>query len=343
MKNTFRNGYEHDSIIIGNWQRSVGHDLSGEQTTFESDTKEFVGSGLCTFDMADIYVGVEEMFGEFRSRHPEIADRMRIHTKYVPDYDDLSSLDKLKVKSDIDAIRERLNTDVVDLVQFHHWDYGVGSFLSTFEILVELAEQGLIHNVGVTNFGVEQLQEMIQRVGAPMSIQLQYSLLDQRPKAEMIPLTVRNGVAVLCYGTLAGGFLTDRYVGVLKPEVDELNNRSLIKYMSIIDRVGGWDYLQEILKVLSDIAKEKGCTISQLASKFILDCEGVSGVIIGAKNTRRLPEIYGIETIELTDLDRARIQRVLDQKVMLPGDVYELERTDLEMVGKNKKNLNRTR
>ena len=88
-------------------------------------------------------------------------------------------------------------------------------------------------------------------------------------------------IALLCYGTVAGGFLSERWLGQPEPGTagDALTNRSLIKYKLIIDDFGGWDLLQQLLEVLATAAARHGTDIATVASRAILDRPQVAAVI----------------------------------------------------------------
>ena len=86
--------------------------------------------------------------------------------------------------------------------------------------------------------------------GVPLiSMQVQYSLLDARPAKQMVKAAAEHGVSLLCYGTVAGGFLSDRWLGAPEPAAG-FENRSLIKYKLIIDDFGGWALFQRLLQTL---------------------------------------------------------------------------------------------
>ena len=86
-----------------------------------------------------------------------------------------------------------------------------------------------------------------------VSNQVQYSVLDQRPEADISELCRQHDIKLLCYGTIAGGFLTERYLGAIEPH-EPLENRSLTKYKLVIDEFGGWDLFQELLVCLKAAA-----------------------------------------------------------------------------------------
>jgi aryl-alcohol dehydrogenase-like predicted oxidoreductase len=135
---------------------------------------------------------------------------------------------------------------------------------------------------------------------------------------------VKNDVALFCYGTVAGGFLGDRWLG--QPEPADFENRSLIKYKLIIDDLGGWDFFQALLKALRGIADRHGSDIATVASAAMLSRPGVAAVIVGARNRSHLAANLAVSDLALTARDEAEIAAVLGQANTLDGDVYTLER-----------------
>ena len=99
----------------------------------------------------------------------------------------------------------------------------------------------------------------------------------------MIPFFVKYGIQILSYGTLLGGFFSEKYLNVDEPTRADLSTASLQKYKNMIDIWGGWQLFQELLEVLSTISKKHDCSIANIATKFILDKPQVAGVIIGAR------------------------------------------------------------
>src|SRR3569833_3165851 len=96
--------------------------------------------------------------------------------------------------------------------------------------------------------------------------------------------------ALLCYGTVAGGFLSERWLGQPEPDTDgaTLTNRSLIKYKLIIDDFGGWGLFQQLLAVLAQIAAKHDTDLASVASRVMLDRPQVAAVIVGATNTKHV-------------------------------------------------------
>jgi aryl-alcohol dehydrogenase-like predicted oxidoreductase len=156
-------------------------------------------------------------------------------------------------------------------------------------------------------------------------MQVQYSLLDARPENALIAAARKHDIHLLVYGTVAGGFLGDRWLGAPEPETP-LENRSLTKYKLIIDDFGGWHLFQALLRALRKVADRHGVDIATIASRYMLDLPQVAAVIVGARNRAHLIANLKIAAVKLSDADRAEIGAVLAQRNGLEGDTFELER-----------------
>lgn len=321
--------YEISRVIRGGWQMASGHgSLASEDPV--ADMVAFADAGITTFDCADIYTGVEELIGRFRLRYrdlrgQEALDRIKVHTKFVPDLDALPRITKSYVEGVIDQSLRRLNLERLDLVQFHWWDYSVPRWLETAQWLEDLRQAGKIRNIGGTNFDTDHMLDIV-RAGVPLvSMQVQYSLLDNRPAKRMAEAAAENSVSFLCYGTVAGGFLGDRWLGVAEPSAP-LENRSLTKYKLIIDDIGGWDFFQALLETLRKIADRRQTDIATVASAAMLSRPGVAAVIVGARSRAHLASNTAISDLALSAEDEKLIAGVLAEAKELDGDVYTLER-----------------
>jgi aryl-alcohol dehydrogenase-like predicted oxidoreductase len=146
----------------------------------------------------------------------------------------------------------------------------------------------------------------IINAGVPLvSMQVQYSLIDDRPSRSMATAAAEHGVRFLCYGSVGGGLFSERMLGV--PELTPpFENRSLIKYKLIVDEFGGWALFQELLQALSAIAARHGSDIASIASRAVLERPGVAAVIVGARNRNHLERNLAIPDINLSEEDFAR-------------------------------------
>ncbi|MFQ5704231.1 MAG: aldo/keto reductase [Gemmatimonadales bacterium] len=322
--------YDIPPIIVGAWQLSRGHNVEPPDTERVLDAfSNMVEAGLTTFDCADIYTDVEKLLGDFLGRyHGEIGQNppppISIHTKFVPDRDILSGITKTYTEAIINRSRERLGVDCLDLVQLGWWDYKVPYYVDAAVWLRELAEAGKIRRIGATNFDVTRLREIVDTDVPIFSHQVQYSLLDHRPERGMVEFCHEHGIHLLCYGTLAGGFLSERWLNAPEP-AEPLPNRSLTKYKLIIDEFWGWTAFQELLAAIHDIATKHGVSIGNVATRYVLDRPQVAAVIIGARSDDHLADNLRTLALELDEEDTETLRELTVHRTP-PGDVYELER-----------------
>jgi aryl-alcohol dehydrogenase-like predicted oxidoreductase len=130
-----------------------------------------------------------------------------------------------------------------------------------------------------------------------------YSLVDRRPEVKMVPFCRQHDIKLLTYGTLLGGFLSDRYARALngtghqttltrfsarylgrpEPQRADLTTSSLNKYYPFIRSFGGWALFQELLRCLRTVADRHQVSIANVAVRWVLDRPQVGGVIVGAR------------------------------------------------------------
>jgi len=322
-------GYTISRLLKGGWQLAGGHGAVDRESAL-AHMAAFVEAGITTFDCADIYTGVEELIGEFLRRlrasgGASAAARVQVHTKCVPDLDRLPDLSRRDIEHIVDRSLARLDVEALDLVQFHWWDYRVAGWVEAARSLDDLRRAGKVRHVGLTNFNVDRLGEIVS-AGVPVaSHQVQYSVLDRRPAHGMAPACGALGIGLLAYGALAGGFLSERWLGQPAPS-EPLENRSLVKYRLIIEEYGGWDAYQELLRALDTVARRHATSIGAVAIRWVLDQPGVAGVIVGARHARHLPATLAAASLALDEGDRADIARAHERAAGPAGDVYDLER-----------------
>ncbi len=267
-------------ILNGMWQVSGTHGQIDKQMAIKSMI-DYHNNEFTTWDLADIYGPAESYIGEFRKKinSEQIANTQAL-TKFVPNPGPMS---KSIVEYHIDQSLQKMNTDTLDLVQFHWWDYNDLSYMDAIEHLFSLKEKQKIKHVGLTNFDTERVKIMTEKGFTPVSNQVQYSILDQRAEKLMVPFCQKHEIKILAYGTLLGGFFSEKYLKADEPTRADLDTASLQKYYNMIQEWGGWELFQELLDTLHTISKKHGCSIANVATKFILDRPAVAGVIIGAR------------------------------------------------------------
>jgi aryl-alcohol dehydrogenase-like predicted oxidoreductase len=323
-----RPGHRISRVLKGGWQLAGDHGEVRREVAI-ADMEAFLDAGITTFDCADIYKGVEEMIGEFvadvrRRRGAEVADRVVVHTKLVPDLGRLADLRPDEVEAIVDRSLARLKVERLPLVQFFWWDLRVGNAVEALAVLKDCQRKGKIAHLGTTNWDAPVMDRFLDAGFDIVSAQVQYSLLDRRPAGAFSDWGRRRDVQILCYGTLAGGFLTETWLGRPDPGF-AFENRSLVKYRLIIDEFGPWDLFQALLSTLRAVGDRHGVSLAAVATRWVLDQPQVAGAIVGARYARHLPKTLEVFRVALDDADRAAIGAVLAEAKGPSGPVYGLE------------------
>jgi enamine deaminase RidA (YjgF/YER057c/UK114 family) len=138
----------------------------------------------------------------------------------------------------------------------------------------------------------------------------------------MIDLCLEHGVKLLVYGTIAGGFLTEQWLGRPEPDSADLMTYSQMKYRRFIEAAGGWGVLQKVLRALYDVAQKVGASMANVASRYILDQPAVGGVIIGARlgESEHIEDNLRLFEFALDQECRTMIEDALATKHAIPGD-----------------------
>jgi aryl-alcohol dehydrogenase-like predicted oxidoreductase/enamine deaminase RidA (YjgF/YER057c/UK114 family) len=306
-------------VLTGLWQMA---DQERDGRTVDLDgaaaaMQPYVDAGLTTFDMADHYGPAEIVAGLFRSRAPHPP--VQLFTKWVPKP---GRVLKAEVCEAVERALTRLGVEAIDLLQYHAWNYADPSWLDTLFDLEELKRRGLIRHLGLTNVDTAHLRIVVASGIDVVSNQVSFSLLDQRAAQGLGPFCAGHGVQLLAYGTLAGGWLTERWLGAPEPDWDRLATWSQMKYGRFLRVAGGWSALQRVLAAAASVAARHGVSIANVASRFILDQPGVAGVIIGARLGERehIDDTLRMFSLTLTGEDRAELGAALATLEPIPGD-----------------------
>jgi aryl-alcohol dehydrogenase-like predicted oxidoreductase len=307
-------------VITGLWQ-IADMERDGRRVDMEDAARSmlpYVDAGLTTFDMADHYGSSEEIAGIFRARHAGKRS-VQLLTKWVPSPGGSS---RETVHQAVKRALGRMQCDQLQLLQYHAWNYADPRYLDELHYLKELQEEGLIAHLGLTNFDTAHLRIVLEAGIDIVSNQICYSLLDQRARGAMSALCAERGVKILAFGTLAGGFLCERWLGKAEPAGDSLSTWSQMKYKRYIETAGGWDAFQSLLQTLARIGERTGRSIANLSSRFILDQPAVGAVIIGARlgQSEHIHSNCQLLDEPLDDESVRQIDDALKQLQAIPGD-----------------------
>lgn len=316
---TFPDGRTASRLVCGLWQVA---DLEKTGTVLDRDDAadrlmEYARAGFDTFDMADHYGSAELITGRMLSRWSDVGPRPLAFTKWCPKPGPMTAE---TVRQGVEERLQRLGVPRVDLLQFHWWTFEHLAWLDALHELKRLRDEGLIGEIGLTNFDAAHLRLALAD-GIPIATnQVSFSLVDRRAAGELSALCRERGVRLLAYGTLCGGFLSDRWLGQAEPQA--LPDWSRAKYKRFIDAAGGWEAFQGILSAAGAIARRHGVSISNIATRWVLEHDAVAAAIIGARlgESEHRTDNRRVFDFELDDADRNELDAAFAGTKPIPGD-----------------------
>ena len=312
-------GLNVSRVITGLWQVADMERERGPLDRAEAAAAllDYARAGFDTFDMADHYGSAEDITGHLLRHLPPDVARPTVLTKWCPEPGPMT---RETVRAGIGRSLERLGMGRIDLLQLHWWTYQHPGYLDALRELAVLREAGRIGQLGLTNFDTDHLR-LLAGHGLPVATnQVCFSLLDRRAGEAMSAFCLERGTRLLAYGTLAGGFLSDRWVG--RPEPERIGDWSKMKYRRFIEAIGGWDALQAVLAALAAVARRHGVSVANVATRWVLEQPAVAAVIVGARLGEREHRSDNLRLFgfALDEEDRARIDAALARIRRIPGD-----------------------
>ena len=287
--------------------------------TSEEDSHElldrFVEAGGNFIDTADVYSqGVsEEIVGRWLARQRRedlvIATKVRFPMGAGPNDVGLS---RKHIMAGVEASLRRLATDYIDLYQVHGWD-PVTPLSETLSTLNRLVQSGKVRYLGVSNYSGWQLQKAAdlsreQGWEAFTCLQPQYNLLCRTPEWEMIPVCLNEGLGIIPWSPLRGGWLSGKYRrGMQEPpagtRVAIAEEQGWGEAWSAYNNEHTW----RVIDTLVAVAEETGREPAQVAINWLLQQPGVTAPIIGARTMSQLRSNLGSSGWAL---DAGQLQRL---------------------------------
>ncbi|KQS64072.1 aldo/keto reductase [Rhizobium sp. Leaf371] len=309
---------EISRLVCGLWQVA---DIEKNGATIDPNKgadalDAYARDGFDTFDMADHYGSAELITGRLLSRYPRDA-RPVAFTKWCPEPGQMT---RDVVRRGIEERLTRLGLERVDLLQFHWWTFEHPAWLDALHEMQRLKEEGLIGALGLTNFDAGHLALALADGIEIATNQVSFSLIDRRAAGALSDLCARRGVKLLAYGTLCGGFLSETWLG--KPEPIAIPDWSRSKYKRFIDTAGGWEAFQGILAAASRISKRHGVSLSNVASRWVLEHPAVAATIIGARlgENEHRDDNLNVFRFSLDAEDHAALDAAFAGTQAIPGD-----------------------
>lgn len=288
----------------------------------------FVEAGGNFIDTANVYTqgASEDILGRWLRGKPReefiIATKVRFPMGEGPN--DLG-LSRKHILGAVEQSLQRLGTDYIDLYQVHCWDPGtpLDETLSTLDMLVR---SGKVRYIGASNYSGWQLQKAIdlsRQMGWEPFVCLQplYNLLDRSTEWELVPVCRNEGLGIIPWSPLRGGWLSGKYHrGMEAPvegtRIEQAEKEGWSESWSAYATERTWAILDELFAV----AKETGKQPVQVALRWLLQRPGVTAPIVGARTMSHLESNLGATGWELTAEQMDRLDKVSATKLPYPYD-----------------------
>ena len=304
--------------------------------TFGSETDEdgshaqldrFVEAGGTLLDTADVYSGgtSEEIIGRWLASRPaDVREGVVLATKGrfpMGEGPNDVGLSRRHLSAALDSSLRRLGVERVDLYQVHAYDPWT-PLEETFGFLDDAVSAGKIHYAGLSNFTGWQLQRAVdvaehRGLTRPVTLQPQYNLLVREIEWEIVPAAQANGLGLLPWSPLGGGWLTGKYRRDEQPTGATRLGEDPDRGVEAYDRRSGRERTWDVVDATSLVADELGISMAQVALAWLVDRPAVTSVILGARTVEQLDDNLGAADLHLPDDHTRRLTEASDP---LPAD-----------------------
>jgi len=308
-------------ICLGCWA-FAGDKAWGPQKDSDSvrTVHAAIEMGINFFDIAEIYGNghSEEILGKALSgRREDVV----IGTKVNPEH-----LSRPKLMRACEASLYRLRTDYIDLYHIHFANPEV-SIIETLETLEKLQDEGKIRAIGVSNFGRQDLQELLT-YGRVEVNQLPYSLLWRAIEYEILPICIQNDIAITCYSPLAQGLLTGKFHSPEEVPQGRARTRHFSGQRPLArhGEEGAESETFSTVEAIRSLSKQTSIPMAKMTLGWLLTRKSVTSVIVGARNPSQIRQNAQAADLELSPDVVSKLTNItekLKKKLGSSADMYE--------------------
>ncbi|HEY8790405.1 MAG TPA: aldo/keto reductase [Actinopolymorphaceae bacterium] len=287
--------------------------------TFGTETDEagshaqldrFLEAGGTLVDTADVYSGNESeaIIGRWLADRPaDVTDRVVLATKgrfpTGTGPNDVG-LSRRHLSRALDASLTRLQVDTIDLYQVHAFD-PFTPIEETLSFVDSAVRAGKIHYFGLSNFTGWQLQHAVDvahytGLTKPVTLQPQYNLLARDIEFEIVPAALANGLGLLPWSPLGGGWLTGKYTRDERPTGSTRLGENPDRGMEAYDARNTVQRTWDVVDAVRNVADSRGVTMAQVALSWLVDRPSVTSVILGARTVEQLEDNLGAADLHLS-------------------------------------------
>nr|CAA9340800.1 MAG: Putative oxidoreductase [uncultured Nocardioidaceae bacterium] len=299
--------------------------------TFGSETDEdgshaqldrFVEAGGTLVDTADVYSGgtSEDIIGRWLTSRPaDVRERVVLATKGrfpMGEGPNDVGLSRRHLATALDDSLRRLGVERVDLYQVHAYDPWT-PLEETLGFLDDAVRAGKIHYAGLSNFTGWQLQRAVdvaehRGLVRPVTLQPQYNLLVREIEWEIVPAAQANGLGLLPWSPLGGGWLTGKYSRDERPTGATRLGENPERGVEAYDRRSASERTWDVVDATQSVAEEAGVSMAQVALSWLVDRPAVTSVILGARTVEQLDDNLGAADLHLSDQHTRRLNDASD-------------------------------
>ena len=310
-----RSGCSVSSLCLGTMTFGDETDETGAHEQLDL----FLEAGGTLVDTADVYSAgaAESIIGSWLAARPaEVRDRVVLATKgRFPTGAEPNAVgtSRRHLRRALDDSLTRLGVEHVDLYQLHAWDPHT-PLEETLRFLDDAVRAGKIGYPGLSNFTGWQVQKAVdlaERHGwaVPVTLQPSYSLLVREIEYEIVPACLANGLGLLPWSPLAGGWLSGKYTRDARPSGATRLGEDPARGIEAYDRVGGRPQTWDVLAAVQDVAEARGASMAQVALAWVHARPAVSSVILGARTTEQLQANLAAADLVLSPQESARLDQ----------------------------------
>ncbi len=286
-----KHGIRVSEVSLGGWL-TQGRSITDDQTS--SIVRKAFDLGINFFDTADAYNAGEaekSLAKAIKDLHREelvLATKCFFPITQAPNDRGLS---RKHIVESVNKSLKRLETDYIDLMQFHRFDADT-PVEESVRAIEDLIRQGKVLYWGVSEWRSHQIAEAVRLADrynayAPASNQPVYSMLNRYVEESVMPTCAQYGMGLVVFSPLAQGVLTGKYLpGQPAPEGTRGADSTSNMWMGELKN----DELLQRIQNLKAFAQENGCSLAQFALAWILRRNEVSSVIVGATKPEQLED-----------------------------------------------------
>ena len=292
-------------------------------TMAQKDADKLVGmsldAGINFFDTADVYhqgESEEYLAKALGDKSDKVIIGTKVRGRQSPDPNDVG-LSRRHIRNAVEGSLRRLKRETIDLYQVHAWDDAT-PLDETLSTLNDLVREGKVRYIGASNFTGWQLMKALAISDSQgwerfVTLQPLYNLMTRDLELELIPLCEDQGLGILPWSPLAGGFLSGKYrKGEPRPKGSRREKPE--DTFMMVDEEKGF----EILTTLEEIGKAHGGSVAQVALNWLSANPAVTSVIIGARTPEQLEDNLNALKWDLTEEELKRLDKLTSPPRVYP-------------------------